>query len=194
MQNGLQKEEIIRLDHIAYRVANRHKTVEFFKESFGYTEQTEFEIEFSDGSTAKCFALEPPEKAKNALWAHLEYPNGHTNHLTERVEYHLAPEIFVSDGTPDSIVGRWVAARNGVGGIHHMAYQVDDVQAKMKEWREKGYAEFTTEEPLTCPGLTQCFTKPSELTGVIYEFISRGTHGFCKDNVRDLMLSTADVK
>ena len=62
----------------------------------------------------------------------------------------------------------------------------------MKEWREKGYAEFTTEEPLTCPGLTQCFTKPSNLTGVIYELIERDrdAQGFCKDNVKDLMEST----
>src|SRR5690606_13107426 len=106
--------------------------------------------------------------------------------------YHLAPEIFVSDGTPDSIVGKWVAARGGIGGIHHLAYQVNDVEAVMNDWKEKGYAEFTTENPLTCPGLKQCFTKPSDLTGVIYEFISRGKHGFCKENVKDLMLSTAE--
>jgi 4-hydroxyphenylpyruvate dioxygenase-like putative hemolysin len=104
----------------------------------------------------------------------------------------MAPEIFVSDGSPDSIVGKWVAKRDGVGGIHHLAYQVGSVQAKMDEWREKGYAEFTTAAPLTCPGLTQVFTQPSALTGVIYEFIERGVHGFCKDNVKDLMLSTAD--
>ncbi len=62
----------------------------------------------------------------------------------------------------------------------------------MKEWREKGYAEFTTEKPLTCEGLTQCFTKPSQLTGVIYEFIERkeGGDGFCQGNVRSLMEST----
>jgi 4-hydroxyphenylpyruvate dioxygenase-like putative hemolysin len=105
-------------------------------------------------------------------------------------EYHLAPEIFVSDGTPGSIVAEWVAARAGVGGIHHLAYQVESVQQVMEEWRAKGYAEFTTEAPLTCPGLTQVFTKPSELTGVIYEFIERGEHGFCKDNVKALMEST----
>jgi len=95
--------------------------------------------------------------------------------------------------TPDSIVGRWVAKRDGIGGLHHTAYQVEDVQAKMDEWKEKGYAEFTTEKPLSCPDLTQVFTKPSELTGVIYEFIHRGKHGFCAANVKDLMTSTADL-
>lgn len=192
----------MRLDHIAYRVKDRHKTVEFFETAFGYKIQTEFEIEFSDGSKAKCFALEPPEKTStNAPWVHYLFKNdvvemrdGEEKYLDgcKDISYHLAPEIFVSDGTPDSIVGKWVAARGGIGGIHHLAYQVNDVEAVMNDWKEKGYAEFTTENPLTCPGLKQCFTKPSDLTGVIYEFISRGKHGFCKENVKDLMLSTAE--
>ena len=60
----------------------------------------------------------------------------------------------------------------------------------MDEWRAKGYAEFTSDKPLTCPGLTQVFTKPSLLTGVIYELIERGEHGFCRENVKNLMEST----
>lgn len=108
--------------------------------------------------------------------------------------YHLAPELFVSDGGPDSIVGKWVAKRDNIGGIHHIAYQVKSVQETMKEWQEKGYAEFTSKEPMKCPGLTQIFTKPSELTGVIYEFIERGEHGFCEANVKDLMESSRDFK
>ena len=60
----------------------------------------------------------------------------------------------------------------------------------MRIWKEKGYTEFLSDEPLTCPGLTQVFTKPSELTGVIYELINRTGDGFCKDNVKGLMEST----
>jgi hypothetical protein len=70
---------------------------------------------------------------------------------------------------------------------------VDSVAAKMEEWKAKGYAEFTTAEPLTCPGLTQVFTKPSALTGIIYEFIERSAQGFCRENVKDLMNSTKDL-
>ena len=79
--------------------------------------------------------------------------------------------------------------------IHHIAYSVESVSDTMKEWRDKGYAEFTTDEPMKCPGLTQCFTKPSSLTGIIYEFIERDVNakGFCKDNVKDLMNSTKDM-
>jgi catechol 2,3-dioxygenase-like lactoylglutathione lyase family enzyme len=175
----------MRLDHIAYRVADRHKTAKFFMEALGYTVQQEFTIDFGNGETAECIALEPPEKAMHLPpWTNQLFAG---NVLQE---YHLAPEIFVSDGSPGSIVGDWVAARGGIGGIHHIAYQVDSVEATMKEWRDKGYAEFTSEKPMTCPGLTQVFTKPSSLTGVIYEFIERGEFGFCRENVKSLMQST----
>ena len=53
--------------------------------------------------------------------------------------------------------------------------------------------EFLSDKPMTCPGLKQVFTKPSELTGVIYELISRKGKGFCKDNVKNLMLSTSEI-
>ena len=64
----------------------------------------------------------------------------------------------------------------------------------MREWREKGFAEFSTDDVLRCPDLVQVFTKPSQLTGVIYEFIDRGKHGFCADNVKNLMTSTKDFR
>ena len=57
----------------------------------------------------------------------------------------------------------------------------------MAEWQKKGWAEFTSDAPLSCEGLTQVFTKPSSLTGVIFEFIERGKYGFCKENVKALM-------
>lgn len=171
----------MRLDHIAYRVADRRQTSQFFIDAFDYKIQTEFEIEFDDGSKAECIALEPPEKLEPSPWAYS---------VPGIVTFHLPPEIFISDGTPESIVGQWVAARNGVGGIHHLAYQVDSVEKTMKEWLEKGYAEFTSEDVLKCEGLVQVFTKPSQLTGVIYEFIKRDEFGFCKDSVKGLMEST----
>lgn len=73
-----------------------------------------------------------------------------------------------------------------------MAYQVKDVKGTMQEWKEKGYAEFYSEEPISCkdPDLTQVFSKPSELTGVVYELISREGDGFCRDSVKQLMEST----
>ena len=182
----------MRLDHIAYRVKDRVKTAKFFEEAFGYSVGTEFQISFDDGSTADCLALVPPEvrSPDTSLWSY--FINLQTPKHYLHCEFHAPPEIFVSDGVEGSIVGDWVAERGGVGGVHHIAYQVDDVWATMKEWKDKGYAEFYSEEPFTCedPDLVQVFTKPSELTGVMYELISREGDGFCTDSVKKLMEST----
>ena len=184
----------MRLDHIAYRVGDRHKTVEFFKDAFDCTVGEEFQVEFDDGSCADCFALTPPRRFPIVgMWTSTLIELDPDTKKEIRVEWHAPPEIFVSDGPAGSIVGEWVAARDGVGGIHHIAYQVDDVAAKMDQWKANGYAEFLSDEPMTCPGLTQVFTKPSALTGVIYELISREGKGFCVDNVKDLMNSTKDL-
>jgi catechol 2,3-dioxygenase-like lactoylglutathione lyase family enzyme len=180
----------MRLDHMALRVKDRKKTADFFISAFGYRIQQEFTIDFGDGQTAQCIALEPPEKFKTTEESLIPW----TISNVIGVEYHLAPEIFVSDGSPGSIVWNWVQARGGIGGIHHLAYAVDDVQKTMDEWKEKGYAEFSTAQPISCDDddLIQVFTKPSELTGVIFEFIKRGEHGFCNKNVLSLMKSTKD--
>jgi catechol 2,3-dioxygenase-like lactoylglutathione lyase family enzyme len=177
----------MRLDHIAYRSKDRNKTAKFFMEALGYRIQAEFDIDFADGSKAKCIAMEPSEKpnTEKLHWTIRQYvgpviPDNDYMDPKMFAEFHMPPEIFVSDGVPDSMVGRWVEKRDGVGGIHHIAYQVESVEKVMGEWREKGYAEFASEKPLICPGLVRVFTKPSELTGVIYEFVERGARGFCK--------------
>ena len=184
----------MRLDHIAYRVKDRHRTADFFFHAFGYTLGTEFQIEFDDKSKADCLALTPPEirHPQTDMWTYNVLMGVQYTKDAVHAEYHAPPDIFVSDGSEGSIVGDWVAERSGVGGIHHIAYQVEDVESVMKHWQEMGYAEFYSEKPIVCkdPDLTQVFTKPSELTGVIYEFINREGAGFCKDSVKELMEST----
>ena len=190
----------MRLDHIAYRSKDRYKTADFFKKCLGYEIGIEFQISFDDDSKADCLALVPPEDrpTNTSKWIHyglVHVPvqlrdDKKPYDSTESAEFHAPPEIFVSDGPEGSIVGDWVKERGGVGGIHHIAYQVKDVEATMNEWKEKGYAEFLSDKPMECPGLKQVFTKPSELTGVIYELISRKGKGFCEVNVKGLMEST----
>jgi len=184
----------MRLDHIAYRVKDRYKTAKFFEDTLGYTVGTKFQIEFDDTSTADCLALVPSEvrHPQTEEWTYKVLMGVQYTNEAVHAEYHAPAEIFVSDGPPGSIVGDWVAERGNIGGVHHVAYQVDDVEETMHEWKEAGYAEFLSDEPMTCPGLVQVFTKPSELTGVIYELISRKGDGFCEDNVKNLMLSTIE--
>ena len=61
----------MRLDHIAYRAKNRHKTAKFFEDALGYKIGTEFQIKFDDGGTADCLALVPPERrpTETELWS-----------------------------------------------------------------------------------------------------------------------------
>lgn len=185
----------MRIDHIAYRVPDRYATAHFFVKAFGYKIADEFFIDFKDGSQAKCFALSPPEHLKANQIRRMLIP-GRVFVPDEPAEYHLAPEIFVSDGSEDSVVGKWVKKRQEIGlngGIHHVAYEVDDVEATMEKWISKGWATFTTPKAIkNSDDLEQCFTHTHPLTGVVYEFIKRGSNnkGFNINNVRDLMEST----
>ena len=163
----------MKLDHIALRVADRHKAVNFFQSMLNYEVGAEFDIDFDDGSKAECYALIPP--------------------LLPIVLVREGPEIFISDGTPGSIVGDWVEARGGVGGVHHIAYKVKDIDSIVNYWRSKGTVEFITDDIIDCPDddLRQIFTKPLDyMGGIIIELIERGSKGFCQNSVRDLMNST----
>lgn len=183
----------MRLDHIAYRVKDRDAAVKFFVDAFGYQKQEDFKIVLEDGSEASSTSLEPPEKLKPDMnFDCISFiPNGPMVPQIQ-AEYHLAPEIFVSSGPEGSLIDRWVKEwGRGVGAVHHLAFEVDDVRAKMAEWISKGWL-FTTKDPLSCADLTQVFSFPNPYTGIIYEFIERkGQRGFCKDNVAKLMASTA---
>ena len=185
----------MRLDHIAYRVRDRNATAKTFSELFGYSVGTEFDIHFDDGSVADCIAMVPPEK-DNGIHSVLPIPWSVASvGVGKPVEHHLAPEIFISDGTGQSIVGSWVEQRGGVGGIHHMAYQVTDIKETVEHWKRSGI-QFLSEEIIDCPedDLRQIFTQPLEMVGgVIFELIERGDKGFCQNSVRDLMNSTKEV-
>ena len=90
----------MRLDHIAYRVANKQDAIQFITMSLGYIIDPDlpegFDIQFEDGSKAQC-------------------------HVLINAKDETEPEIFISEGTNNSIVANWVK-ENG-NGIHHLAYE-----------------------------------------------------------------------
>ena len=183
----------MRLDHIAYRVKSRDFTVNYIKELFAYKHGAEFEISFEDGSKAKCIALVPPEKVHESVPFNMSFPA--VGPLV--TEYHMAPEIFVSEGTDGSIVDKWVnSTPNGQGGIHHLAYSVRSIEEKVKQFKKRG-VKFLSDDIIDCPedNMRQIFTKPQPLLGgVIIELIERGDKGFCQNSVKELMESTDDAK
>jgi len=149
-------------DHIAYRVHDKEEARKFFETCLAYKLTDTFDIKFDDGTACECYAMVSSDG--------------------------LSPEIFLSQGEPDSIVYNWVQEHGNQ--IHHIAYEVESVEATMKAWLCHG-VEFLS-EPLHCPDddLIQVFTKVHPFTGMIYELIQRGDKGFCRDNVKQLMEST----
>jgi catechol 2,3-dioxygenase-like lactoylglutathione lyase family enzyme len=179
-----------RIDHLAFRTLDKTKCVKFFKEVLGYTEQAEFTIYFNEEKTeqAMCVAMEPSNRNKSEFfpWT-IPFNIG-----LHQQEYVLAPEIFISEGSPGSIVHNWATSKSG-GGLHHIALQVpqdSDVEKEMKKWLTLGWTEGFSSDVITCEDLHQVFTKPSLLTGVVFELIQRKNHGFCKDSVKKLMETT----
>ena len=82
-----------------------------------------------------------------------------------RVEL-LAP---LGDDTP---VGRFLASRGP--GMHHVAYEVDDVQAELERLSGEG-AELIDAEPREgLFGLEVAFVHPDSVHGVLSEVVSRG--------------------
>lgn len=191
----------MRIDHIAFRVQDRFKTAKFFREALGYdfcprVGDQGFRVDFDDGTWADCLVLRPSERASVPLPWSVISPLGPMGERIDRSqEYHTPPEVFISEGSPGSIVDKWVKAHGG-NNLHHIALQVDSIEETKKQWETAGYANFASPDVLVCPGLRQIFTDPSELTGVVWELIERepGDDGFCKKNVRDLMLSTDKKK
>lgn len=185
-----------RIDHLAFRTLEREKAVKFFCDTLGYREVTQFQIDFTESKKdiAICSVLEPADRPNTKLLLPWIYTANLNNLINQN--YVLSPEIFVSEGTPGSIVNTW-ARKHGGAGLHHIALQVQEessVKEEMKKWIDKGWCEgFTSEEPFICDEMSQIFTKPSSVLGVIFELIKRKEVGFCRSSVLNLMESTRDL-
>lgn len=73
---------------------------------------------------------------------------------------------------PDTPVGRFLARRGP--GMHHVAYEVDDLPGELERLREEG-AELIDAEPR--PGLfgmQVAFVHPDAAHGVLSELVARG--------------------
>ncbi|MDQ4029576.1 MAG: methylmalonyl-CoA epimerase [Actinomycetota bacterium] len=91
-----------------------------------------------------------------------------------------AATVLVGDGrvellaalADDTPVGRFLARRGP--GMHHVAYEVDDVRAALAELSEDG-AELIDDEPRHgLFGLEVAFVDPDSVHGVLAEVVSRG--------------------
>ena len=98
-------------------------------------------------------------------------------HKSYRPEYH-SMNIFTKPLCGDTPIEFIVATEgilakfnNGKGGIHHIAFAVDDVEAVSDELRAQGRKML--EEHATCgsTGLLANFLRPSFGYGILFEFV-----------------------
>ena len=75
----------------------------------------------------------------------------------------------LGDETP---VGRFLAARGP--GMHHVAYEVDDVRSALADLAEAGAELIDVEPRRGLFGLEVAFVHPESVHGVLSEVVSRG--------------------
>jgi methylmalonyl-CoA/ethylmalonyl-CoA epimerase len=82
---------------------------------------------------------------------------------------------LVQPTRPDSPVGRFLARRGE--GVHHVAYQVEDLEAALRELKKNG-VEVVDEEPKTGAGGTRVvFVHPKSAFGVLTELVELPDRG-----------------
>lgn len=97
------------------------------------------------------------------------------------------PDIFVSEGEANSVVDTWVHKYGD--GLHHLAFEVADVQAVQIP------LAFGPVVKCPCPDpLIQVFSERTDY-GFIIELIQKNGHdGFCEYNVQKLMEASRDLE
>jgi methylmalonyl-CoA epimerase len=71
---------------------------------------------------------------------------------------------------PDTPVGKFLAKRGQ--GIHHIAFEVDDIRASLAELEAKGAQLIDTEPRRGLHGLEVAFIHPETSYGVLYELVA----------------------
>jgi methylmalonyl-CoA/ethylmalonyl-CoA epimerase len=82
---------------------------------------------------------------------------------------------LVQPTRPDSPVGRFLERRGE--GVHHVAYEVDDLEASLRELRKNG-VEIIDEEPrIGAGGTRMAFVHPKSAFGVLTELVELPNRG-----------------
>jgi lactoylglutathione lyase/methylmalonyl-CoA/ethylmalonyl-CoA epimerase len=74
-------------------------------------------------------------------------------------------EFLIPDG------GVLAEFRGGKGGIHHICYEVDDVDAACAEFREKGFELLEEVCPISDKTMKINFVRPKSSFGILVEFM-----------------------
>ncbi|MCC2546655.1 methylmalonyl-CoA epimerase [Hymenobacter sp. BT175] len=69
--------------------------------------------------------------------------------------------------TPESAITKFLAKKGE--GIHHMAFEVDDIRAEMARLREQGFVLLNEEPKRGADNKLVCFVHPKSAAGVLVE-------------------------
>jgi methylmalonyl-CoA/ethylmalonyl-CoA epimerase len=75
---------------------------------------------------------------------------------------------LVKPTTEESGVAKFLADKNGVGGMHHLCFEVDDIEEMMAQLKEKG-VRLLADAPKELPGRKMVFVHPKSTGGVLVE-------------------------
>ncbi len=77
---------------------------------------------------------------------------------------------LVEDLNPDGTVSKFIEKRGE--GLHHMAFEVDDVNKAVEEMKKNGY-RVLSEPKLGAGGMLVAFVHPKDTHGILLELVER---------------------
>lgn len=75
--------------------------------------------------------------------------------------------------SPESTVAKFIEKNGGRGGFHHIAYAVNDIEARLQEVAEKGVQLIDKTPRGGAEGMTIAFLHPKSTAGVLTEFCEK---------------------
>lgn len=94
------------------------------------------------------------------------------------VDSYFADVIFTKYGPTESPIefiipheGVLTKYNNGRGGIHHIAFEVDDVEAVRKEFEEQGKQMLESKAVVGTPDIIVNFLRPKFSEHILFEFV-----------------------
>lgn len=75
--------------------------------------------------------------------------------------------------SPESTVAKFIEKNGGRGGFHHIAYAVNDIEARLQEVSEKGVQLIDKAPRGGAEGMTIAFLHPKSTAGILTEFCEK---------------------
>jgi methylmalonyl-CoA/ethylmalonyl-CoA epimerase len=75
--------------------------------------------------------------------------------------------------SPESTVAKFIEKNGGRGGFHHIAYAVNDIEARLQEVADKGVQLIDKTPRGGAEGMTIAFLHPKSTAGILTEFCEK---------------------